>query len=234
MQTTDRLRVAVVTGASRGLGRALASGLARDGWRLVITARDASALAEARWPLPGEVVALPGDVTDPAHRAALARAAADLGGAHLLVNNAGILGPTPLPPLAAYPVDALREVIEVNVLAPLALAQLLLPSLRAHAGAIVNITSDASVEPYPGWGGYGLAKAAVDQASRVLGVEEPDVRVWAADPGDLRTRMHADAFPGEDISDRPLPESVVPAFLHLLAHRPPSGRLRLADLGIRA
>jgi NAD(P)-dependent dehydrogenase (short-subunit alcohol dehydrogenase family) len=234
MQTTDEVRVAVVTGASRGLGHALATGLARDGWRLVITARDASALAEGRWPLPGEVVAVPGDVTDPSHRAAVARAAADLGGARLLVNNAGILGPSPLPPLAAYPVDALREVIEVNVVAPLALTQLLLPSLRAHAGAIVNVTSDASVEAYAGWGGYGLAKAAVDQASRVLAVEEPDVRVWAVDPGDLRTRMHQEAFPGEDISDRPLPETVVPAFRRLLADRPPSGRIRLAEVGVPA
>jgi NAD(P)-dependent dehydrogenase (short-subunit alcohol dehydrogenase family) len=228
----DARRVAVVTGASRGLGLALATALAQDGWTLVITARSAAALAEARWPLPGEVTAMPGDVTDPRHRSSVGAAVAELGGAHLLVNNAGILGPSPLPQLADYPLDALRDVIEVNVTAPLALTQLLLPGLRAHGGAIVNVTSDASMEAYAGWGGYGLAKAAIDQASRVLAVEEPSVRVWAVDPGDLRTRMHQEAFPGEDISDRPLPESVVPAFLRLLTDRPPSGRLRLSALGV--
>lgn len=224
------LPVAIVTGASRGLGAALAAGLAGRGWRLVITARDADALAEARWPLPGHVVPVAGDVTDPDHRAEVVLAAERLGGVHLLVNNAGILGPSPLPALAEYPLEGLRDVLEVNVVAPLALTQLALPSLRARAGAVVNVTSDASVEAYAGWGGYGLAKAAVDQASRVLGVEEPAVRVWSVDPGDLRTRMHQEAFPGEDISDRPLPETVVPAFLRLLEVRPPSGRLRLADL----
>lgn len=230
----DNQRAAVVTGASRGLGLALATALANRGWRLVITGRDAETLAEARWPIAGEVVAIAGDVTDPAHRESVRDAADGLGGASLLVNNAGILGPSPLPPLAAYPVAALREVVEVNVLAPLALTQLLLPSLRSHGGSVVNVTSDASVEAYEGWGGYGLAKAAVDQATRVLAVEEPSVRFWAVDPGDLRTRMHQEAFPGEDISDRPLPESVVPAFLRLLADRPASGRLRLADLAVGA
>jgi NAD(P)-dependent dehydrogenase (short-subunit alcohol dehydrogenase family) len=225
-------RVAIITGASRGLGRALAAGLATRGWRLVIDGRDAEALAEARWEMPDEVVALPGDVTDPAHRAALVAAANDLGGPDLLVNNAGILGPSPQPPLGAYPPEALREVYEVNVVAPLALAQLALPALRAAAGTLVNITSDAAVEPYPGWGGYGSAKAALEQAGRVLAAEEPAVRVWSVDPGDLRTRMHQEAFPGEDISDRPLPETVVPAFLRLLAERPESGRVRLADLAI--
>ncbi|HEX7744164.1 MAG TPA: SDR family oxidoreductase [Micromonosporaceae bacterium] len=226
----NRAPVAIVTGASRGLGRALAAGLAKHGWHLVIDGRDADALAEARWDMPGEVVALPGDITDPGHREALVAAAAERGGPHLVVNNAGVLGPSPQPLLIGYPLAALRDVYEVNVLAPLALAQLALPALRASGGALVNITSDAAVEPYPGWGGYGSAKAALDQLSRVLAVEEPAARVWAVDPGDLRTRMHQDAFPGEDISDRPLPESVVPAFLRLLAERPPSGRIRLADL----
>jgi NAD(P)-dependent dehydrogenase (short-subunit alcohol dehydrogenase family) len=225
-----RNRVAIITGASRGLGRALATGLAKQGWRLVIDGRDADALAEARWAMPGEVVALSGDVTDPAHRAALVAAAAELGGPDLLVNNAGILGPSPQPALAAYPPAALREVYEVNVVAPLALTQIALPALRAAGGAVVNITSDAAVEPYPGWGGYGSAKAALEQAGRVLAAEEPALRVWSVDPGDLRTRMHQEAFPGEDISDRPLPETVVPAFLRLLAERPESGRVRLADL----
>jgi NAD(P)-dependent dehydrogenase (short-subunit alcohol dehydrogenase family) len=224
--------VAIVTGGSRGLGRALAAGLAAAGWRVVIDGRDADALAQARWDLPADAVAIAGDVTDAAHRAELVAAAG--GRIDLLVNNAGILGPSPQPDLASYPVDALRDVYEVNVVAPLALTQLALPSLRAAGGSLVMVTSDAAVEPYERWGGYGSAKAAVDQLARVLGVEEPSLRVWAVDPGDLRTRMHQEAFPGEDISDRPLPDSVVPAFLRLLADRPPSGRVRLADLAVVA
>jgi len=227
--------VAIITGASRGLGRALAEGLAGAGWRLVIDARTADALAEARWNLPSGTVAIAGDVTDPAHRAALIAAADDAGRLDLLVNNAGILGPSPQPGVADYPLAALREVYEVNVVAPLALAQLALPALTARAGALVMVTSDAAVEPYPGWGGYGSAKAALEQLTRVLAAELTESgwggpRVWAVDPGDLRTRMHQEAFPGEDISDRPEPESVVPAFLRLLATRPPSGRIRLAEV----
>ncbi|HEX4704256.1 MAG TPA: SDR family oxidoreductase [Pseudonocardiaceae bacterium] len=224
------MSVAIITGASRGLGYALATGLARNGWRLVVDGRDKQALADARDAIGGDILALPGDVTDPLHRAGLIAAADRLGGADLLVNNAGILGPSPQPALADYPLAALREVYEVNVLAPLALAQLALPGLRERAGAIVNVTSDAAVEPYEGWGGYGSAKAAVEQFSRVLAVEQPSVRVWAVDPGDLRTRMHQEAFPGEDITDRPLPATVVPGFVRLLADRPESGRIRLADL----
>jgi len=226
------MTVAIVTGASRGLGHALAVGLAGSGWRLVIDGRDPQALAAAADRLRPHttLVALPGDVTDPEHRDALGAAADDLGGLDLLVNNAGILGPSPQPPLAEYPLEVLRQVYEVNVVAPLALTQRALPALRERHGAIVNVTSDAAVEPYPGWGGYGSAKAALEQASRVLAAEEPELRVWWVDPGDLRTRMHQEAFPGEDISDRPLPETVVPAFLRLLAVRPPSGRIRAADL----
>jgi len=220
--------VAIITGASRGLGLALATALAADGWRVVVDGRTLTAAA-----IDG-VVAIPGDVTDPAHRAALVAAADEYGGADLLVNNAGILGPSPQPALADYPLAALRDVYEVNVYAPLALTQLALPGLAARGGAIVNVTSDAAVEPYPGWGGYGSAKAAIEQVSRVLAAERPDVRVWAVDPGDLRTRMHQEAFPGEDISDRPLPETVTPAFRRLLADRPPSGRIRLADLAVPA
>ena len=219
-----RMPVAIITGASRGLGRALADALATEGWSLVI---DGRTLTRDHLASP-VVVALPGDVTDPGHRRDLVEAATDLGGLDLLVNNAGILGPSPQPPLSSYPLPVMRQVYEVNVFAPLALTQLALPALRASGGALVNITSDAAVEPYPGWGGYGSAKAAVEQASRVLAAEEPDLRVWWVDPGDLRTRMHQEAFPGEDISDRPLPESVAPAFIKLLADRPASGRVRLS------
>lgn len=226
--------VAIITGASRGLGLALANGLAESGWRLVIDARGADALAEAAAWVGDGTVALPGDITDPAHQAALIAEADRLGGADLLVNNAGILGPSPQPKLADYPPDVLREVYEVNVLAPLGLSKLALPGLRTRGGAIVNITSDAAVEGYAGWGGYGSAKAAIEQASNVLAAEEPQVRVWRVDPGDLRTRMHQEAFPDDDISDRPLPETVVPAFVYLVTSRPESGRVKLADLPVPA
>ncbi|MGH3858148.1 SDR family NAD(P)-dependent oxidoreductase [Actinokineospora sp.] len=221
--------VAIITGASRGLGQALAAGLADEGWDLVLDARDATALAEAAAALPKSVTAVPGDITDPGHRADLIAAAEALGGVDLLINNAGGLGPSPLPKLADYPLDGLREVLEVNVVALLALTQLALPGLRKRAGALVNLTSDAAVEPYEGWGGYGSSKAAVEQLSNVLAAEEPGVRVWWTDPGDMRTQMHQDAFPGEDISDRPLPATVVPAMLKLVADRPESGRYRLAE-----
>jgi NAD(P)-dependent dehydrogenase (short-subunit alcohol dehydrogenase family) len=238
VERRSAMAVAMITGASRGLGLALAAGLAGAGWRLVVDARGADDLAGAVEEIEagagGRVVAIPGDVTDAAHRLALVEAADRLGGLDLLVNNAGILGPSPQPPLAEYPLDALRDVYEVNVVAPLGLIQLALPALRSRRGAVVNVTSDAAVEAYPGWGGYGSAKAAIEQASRVLAAEEPSVRVWWMDPGDLRTRMHQEAFPGEDISDRPLPDTVVPAFHRLLADAPPSGRIRLADLLTKA
>lgn len=232
---------ALITGASRGLGRALAAGLAREGFDLIIDARDRAALDAAAGALraagpaaqrPGSraVTAIPGDVTDPAHRAALADAARAAGRLDLLVNNAGTLGASPLPALADYPADELRAAFEVNVIAPIALTQLALPLLRASGGAVLNITSDAAVEAYAGWGGYGAAKAALEQASNVLAAEELAVRVWWADPGDLRTDMHQAAFPGEDISDRPEPSSVVPAFVRLVAERLPSGRYRASHL----
>ena len=226
-------QIALVTGASRGFGRALAAGLAREGYDLIIDARDAVALdaaaAEIRWD-GGTVTAIPGDVTDPAHRLALLRAAERAGRLDLLVNNAGTLGASPLPALADYPADELRTAFEVNVIAPIALTQLVLPLLRAAGGAVLNITSDAAVEAYAGWGGYGAAKAALEQASNVLAAEELAVRVWWADPGDLRTDMHQQAFPGEDISDRPLPQTIVPGFVRLITGRLPSGRYRAAHL----
>jgi NAD(P)-dependent dehydrogenase (short-subunit alcohol dehydrogenase family) len=230
--TMTNTKNAVITGASRGLGLALARGLAAEGWSLVIDARDADALGYAALCLPtgAAVTALPGDITDPGHRAALRGAADDLGGPDLLINNAGTLGASPLPAIADYPVDELRAAFEVNVLAPVALTQLLLPGLRGRGGAVLNVTSDAAVEAYAGWGGYGAAKAALEQASNVLAAEESVVRVWWVDPGDLRTRMHQEAFPGEDISDRPLPDAVVPAFTRLITERLPSGRYRAAEL----
>jgi NAD(P)-dependent dehydrogenase (short-subunit alcohol dehydrogenase family) len=223
---------AVITGASRGLGLALARGLAAEGWSLVIDARDSGALRQAAASLParGQVTALPGDITDAAHRADLRQAAEDLGGPDLLINNAGTLGTSPLPAIADYPIGDLRAAFEVNVLAPLALTQMLLPGLRRRGGAVLSVTSDAAVEAYEGWGGYGAAKAALEQASNVLAAEENLVLVWWVDPGDLRTQMHQEAFPGEDISDRPLPETVVPAFARLITERLPSGRYRAVEL----
>jgi NAD(P)-dependent dehydrogenase (short-subunit alcohol dehydrogenase family) len=217
---------ALITGASKGLGRALATELAARGWRLIVDARNAHALGAATARLPS-ATAIPGDVADPTHRAALAEAVGDR--LELLVNNASDLGPSPLPPLADYPLDELRRAYEVDVLSPLALIQLLLPALRAANGVILNVSSDAAVEAYPGWGGYGSAKAALDQLSAVLGAEEPDLSVYAIDPGDMRTDMHQAAFPGEDISDRAAPEEVVPAFMRLLDARPAPGRHRAAD-----
>ena len=222
--------VAIITGASRGLGFALAQALSTEGWDLVIDARDASLLAAAASQLgPGAVRAVPGDVADAAHRADLVAAAVDLGGLDLLVNNASVLGPSPQPRLADYPLDVLAQVYEVNALAPLALVQRALPVLRKRVGVVVNITSDAAVEPYEGWGGYGSSKAALEQVANVLAAEEPRVQVYTFDPGDMRTQMHQAAFPGEDISDRPEPETVVPSLLRLLHDAPPSGRYRVSD-----
>jgi NAD(P)-dependent dehydrogenase (short-subunit alcohol dehydrogenase family) len=223
--------VAVVTGASQGLGLALAEALADRGWALVVDARRAERLeaAVARLSPLTAVVGLTGDVNDPEHRGALARAAAELGRVGLVVNNASTLGASPLPPLATIAPDVLRTTFDTNVVAPIALLQALDDVLTDDA-TIVNITSDAAVEAYEGWGGYGASKAALEHASRVLAVERPGRRVLIVDPGDMRTEMHQDAFPGEDISDRPEPETVVPALRRLLRDRPPSGRYRAADL----
>ena len=226
--STDTAPVAVITGAGRGLGRALATALGERGWRIVMDARRTDELQAAAGAIDN-AVPVPGDVTDPAHREALVAAAEVFGRVDLLVNNASDLGPSPLPHLADYPLDALRQVLETDVLAPLALAKLLLPALRQSQGTVLNLSSDAAVEAYEGWGGYGSAKAALDHVSRVLAVEEPAIHVYAVDPGDMRTEMHQNAFPGEDISDRPEPEAVVPALLRLLDERPDSGRHRAAD-----
>src|SRR3954452_1284237 len=221
-------RTALVTGASRGLGRALTAALAADGWHLVLDARDGARLATAvaTLPFPDRVTALAGDVSDPAHRAALAAAVPDR--LDLLVNNASDLGPSPLPPLAELPLPAFERVLSVNAVAPLGLVQLLLPALRRAGGRVLQMSSDAAVEAYPGWGGYGASKAALDQLSAVLAAEEPELRVYALDPGDMRTAMHQAALRGQDIADRPFPEQVVPAVLRLLDVRPGSGRYRAA------
>ena len=217
--------VAVVTGASQGLGRALAAGLARAGWSLVIDARRSDRLAEAVAELAEltDVVGVPGDVAVPEHRAAIAEAAARLGPVGLVVNNASTLGASPLPTLGAIEPDVLTRVLDVNVVAPIALLQALDGELAEDA-VIVNITSDAAIEAYETWGGYGASKAALEHASRVLAAERPRLRVLVVDPGDMRTEMHQDAFPGEDISDRPEAGESVPGILALVAGNHPSGR----------
>ncbi|OLT27927.1 short-chain dehydrogenase [Actinomadura sp. CNU-125] len=219
-------KTALITGASRGLGRALARELSRDGWALVVDARDADALRAASAGFGAAVTAVPGDVADPEHRAALAGAVG--GGLDLLVNNAGTLGTTPLPRLADQPISDLADAYATNVLAPLALIQAVLPALRERRGAILNITSDAAVENYPTWGGYGSSKAALEQLSNVLAAEEPDLAVWWADPGEMRTGMLRAA--GEDADAAPPPEEAAAALHRLIADRLPSGRHRASDL----
>lgn len=226
------MRVALITGGSRGLGFALAQALAERHWQLVIDGRDPTVLGAAARDLSArtDIRAIPGDVADPHHRQALMEAVEQFGGLDLLVNNASVLGPSPQPELADYPLDVLRHVFDVNVLAPLALVQVAGPALRARAGRIINVTSDAAVEAYPGWGGYGSSKAALEHLTRVLMAECPDQRVYLADPGDLRTEMHQAAFPGEDISDRPLPEVAIPGLLRLIEGDLPSERYRLQEI----
>jgi NAD(P)-dependent dehydrogenase (short-subunit alcohol dehydrogenase family) len=216
----------IVTGASRGLGLALTRALVERGWRIVVDARDADALSRA-WPEAPSDVLIGGDVTDPEHRRRLVEAAGEP--IDLLVNNASALGPTPLSALAEYPLEELRRVYEVNVLAPLALIQLALPRL-ADGARILNITSDAAVEPYETWGGYGSSKAALAQLTAILAAENPRLRIYAVDPGDMRTQMQQDAFPGEDISDRPPPEESVPGLLELIEGQLPSGSYRAREI----
>jgi NAD(P)-dependent dehydrogenase (short-subunit alcohol dehydrogenase family) len=226
------MSVAIVTGASRGLGQAVAHHLATSGWALVIDGRQRGHLDAVAADLRrhGAVVrAVPGDITDLEHRRTIVAAARELGGLDVLVNNAGGLGPSPLPALEHFPLDELSRLFEVNVVAQLGLVQLSLPLLSEAHGAVVAVTSDAAVEAYEGWGGYGATKAAFEQLHHVLAVEAPKVRVYRFDPGDMRTQMHQDAFPGEDISDRPTPDVAAAALMRLLETAPPSGRYEAAQ-----
>jgi NAD(P)-dependent dehydrogenase (short-subunit alcohol dehydrogenase family) len=231
LMSSNQSRTALITGASRGLGLALARALAGHGWALIIDARGADALEAARAELAKNtrVAAIPGDVTDPTHRRALATAARELGGLDALVNNASILGPSPQPVLLDYPLDVLEQVYRANVFAPLALIQEVRSLLKPGA-RIINITSDAGVEPYEGWGGYGSSKAALEQLSNILAAELPEWDVYWVDPGDMRTQLHQEAFPGEDISDRPLPEVSVPGLVALLTGDRPSGRYKAREV----
>jgi NAD(P)-dependent dehydrogenase (short-subunit alcohol dehydrogenase family) len=222
---------ALITGASRGLGLALARSLFERGWTLILDARGREALEIARTSFVPQapVYTLAGDVTDPGHREALATIARRAGGLDALVNNASALGPSPMPALLDYPSDALETVFRTNVFAPLALIQTLRDDLKPGA-RIINVTSDAGVEAYEGWGGYGSSKAALEQISAILAAELPDYRVYWVDPGDMRTQMHQDAFPGEDISDRPLPDISVPGLVRLLTGELPSGRYKAQSI----
>jgi NAD(P)-dependent dehydrogenase (short-subunit alcohol dehydrogenase family) len=228
----------LITGASRGFGKALAIALAQRGWDLVIDARTEEDLNSAAEEIAdsgtGAVTAVAGDVTDLHHVAALAKAARDTGRLDMVVNNASLLGPSPQPHLDLYPVDVLRDVLEVNLIGPLRLIQTTLPLLRETGGTIVNVTSDAAAESYEGWGGYGSSKAALEQMSNVLAAEEPGLEVYWFDPGDMNTRMHQEAFPDEDVSDRPLPEDRVPGLLALLDGDYPSGRYAASDFLVTA
>ncbi|WP_270888702.1 SDR family NAD(P)-dependent oxidoreductase [Pedococcus sp. 5OH_020] len=228
------MHTALVTGGSAGLGLALTRGLALEGWHVVSDGRHHDRLAGAASTDPGDVrdrlIRVAGDVTDAEHRRELSRLVALTGRLDLLVHNASTLGQTPLPALAEVDLRALAQVWETNVAAPLALTQALLPLLRGCRGVLLSISSDAAVAHYEGWGAYGASKAALDHLTLTLGVENPELAVYAVDPGDMRTAMHQAAFPGEDISDRPPPESVVPQLLELLRRRPASGRYRAADL----
>ncbi len=226
-------QTALITGASRGLGLALARTLAQNGWSLIINARGADELAKAHAELSKltAVIAISGDVTDEAHRRALAEAAQRIGGLDAVVNNASILGPSPQPNLLVYPLDILEQVYLTNVIAPLAILQ----SVQLKPGArIINVSSDVGAEAYPGWGGYGSSKAALEHLSAIFATENPSLKVYWVDPGDMRTQMHQEAFPGEDISDRPLPEESVPGFIELLQGDLPGGRYQARAIGIKS
>jgi NAD(P)-dependent dehydrogenase (short-subunit alcohol dehydrogenase family) len=223
--------IAIVTGGSAGLGLALTRRLIDAGWHVVVDARHADRLADAARQLTqGSVTAVPGDVGDATHRALLVDSAQRLGGVQLLVNNASVLGGSPQPGLADLPAEVLADVLAVNTVAPHDLVRLALPALSSARGCIINVSSDAAVEAYEGWGAYAASKAALDQLSAVLAVEHPELAVYAVDPGDMNTDLHQQAFPGEDITDLPSPDAVAPALLHLVSSRPPSGRYRASDL----
>ncbi|MFI5780820.1 SDR family NAD(P)-dependent oxidoreductase [Nocardia sp. NPDC051570] len=223
-------KTALITGGSAGFGRAVAMALAARGWDLILTARHLDPLVQVRDATGA--MALAGDVADPAHRARLAALVAQLDRLDLVINNASALGPSPMPRLSDYPLDMYSAVLSTNVVAPLAILQMTLPKLRACDGIAIDVGSDAAVNPYEGWGGYGSSKAALDHLTAIFAAENPELRVYTFDPGDMRTAMHQAAFPDEDISDRPEPETVVPALLHLIDARPPSGRYLAAELSV--
>ena len=224
-------KTALITGASRGLGLALARALAQQGWQLIIDARGSATLRAVSLELSAvtNVTAIAGDIADPAHRQALAVAARAAGGLDAVINNASILGPSPQPELLDYPLDMLADVYRINVLAPLGLLQAVQDELNPQA-IIINVSSDAAVEAYEGWGGYGSSKAALEHLTAVFAAENPHYHVYWVDPGDMNTQMHQEAFPGEDISDRPLPETSVPGFMALLEGGLPNGRYQARQL----
>ena len=228
--TTTTQHTALVTGASQGLGYALASALVDRGWRVIVDARTSARLDEATEFWGAAATAVPGDIAEPGHRRSLREAVRSVGRLDLLVNNASTLGTSPMPALADIDVDTLRAIYDTNVIAPLSLTRALLPYLVESNGVVVNISSDAAVEPYEGWGGYGPSKAALDHATAILAEEQPQISAYAFDPGDMRTALHQAAFPDDDISDRPEPATVVPALLRLIDERPAARRLSAADL----
>jgi NAD(P)-dependent dehydrogenase (short-subunit alcohol dehydrogenase family) len=225
------MKNALITGASRGLGLALARQLAQNGWGLIIDARGRKALEEVRLELSEKtkIIAIPGDITAESHRKKLAKVASELGGLDALINNASLLGPSPQPKLLDYPLDVLEQVYYTNVIAPLGLIQALHSALKTDA-CVINVTSDAGIEAYSGWGGYGSSKAALEHLSHILAEENPSLRVYWVDPGDMQTQMQQEAFPDEDISDRPLPEESIPGLLALMEGQMPSGRYRAREL----
>lgn len=231
MNTTSK-KTALITGASRGLGLAIATALAHEGWQLLLNGRNPKALLQAQNKLSAltKVEAISGDVMDEIHLIQFPQRIAQFGQIDLVINNASTIGPSPQPKLLDYPIETIHQIFHTNVIAPLSLLQKIREYLSQKA-IIINVSSDAAVEAYEGWGGYGASKAALDHLTAILAVEQPDWRVYAVDPGDMQTQMHQEAFPNEDISDRPLPEEVaVPALLHLIKVQRKSGRYQAQEL----